>query len=256
GIPETAQGDGNDRRSSEELEKFKENYQLYVTASGCYARDKPVQAAVLLHCVGEEPREIIKTLELSPEEMRDPDQILMKLDAHFVPASNVSIERHKFNTRVQQPQESFDNFLKDLKKITAECEFASLKDGLIKDRIVCGINDARVKERLLREANLDLNKAVLICRAAEQSQSHIQQLSQSKETVVEVNELRRNMKTGPGRNSNKRNNAAALSAGQSSSDDKRGSKMESSAGASRPTDFREQHVQSQPCGKCGKKHKS
>ncbi|RZC37174.1 hypothetical protein BDFB_012164, partial [Asbolus verrucosus] len=68
--------------------KFKENYQLYVTASGYYARDKPVQAAVLLHCVGEEPREIIKTLELSPEEMRDPDQILMKLDAHFVPASN------------------------------------------------------------------------------------------------------------------------------------------------------------------------
>jgi hypothetical protein len=42
-----------------------------------------------------------------------------------------------------------------------------LSESLIKDRLVLGIRDKNVKDRLLRTKNLDLVKAVEICKAAE-----------------------------------------------------------------------------------------
>lgn len=38
---------------------------------------------------------------------------------------------------------------------------------MIKDRLVCGILDNALRERLLREENLDLEKALKLCRATE-----------------------------------------------------------------------------------------
>ncbi|RZB58801.1 hypothetical protein BDFB_013779 [Asbolus verrucosus] len=74
--------------------KVEENYQLYVTASSCCARDKPLQAAVLLHCVEGEPQEVLKTLELTPEEMIDSDPTLTKLCNYE--GSQLKVERSCF----------------------------------------------------------------------------------------------------------------------------------------------------------------
>ncbi|PIK40121.1 hypothetical protein BSL78_23022 [Apostichopus japonicus] len=50
--------------------------------------------------------------------------------------------------------------------------------NLIKDRIVCGVRSEALKERLLREADLKLEKAVNICRAAELSKTQSKELKQ------------------------------------------------------------------------------
>eukprot|EP00731_Ephydatia_muelleri_P038974 Em1020g3a len=47
-------------------------------------------------------------------------------------------------------------------------EFKNLEDELIRDRIVCGTNSERIKERLLREQDLTLDKALHTCRADEE----------------------------------------------------------------------------------------
>ena len=52
-----------------------------------------------------------------------------------------------------------------LRLIARNCEFKDLKDELIRDRIVCGTNSERIKERLLREQDLTLDKALLTRRA-------------------------------------------------------------------------------------------
>ena len=38
---------------------------------------------------------------------------------------------------------------------------------------MCGVNDAHLTERLLRISDLDLNKALEVCRAAEASQEQL-----------------------------------------------------------------------------------
>jgi len=58
---------------------------------------------------------------------------------------------------------------------------------MIRDKIVFGMSDLRIKERLLREKGLDFAKAVDICRAAEASHTQIQSMCKM---PLEVNELR------------------------------------------------------------------
>ena len=63
------------------------------------------------------------------------------------------------------------------------CEFLTLKDILIKDRIVLGIISQRVRERLLREDDLTLQKAMQICQAAEATERQLNK----QDTEVTVN---------------------------------------------------------------------
>ena len=49
---------------------------------------------------------------------------------------------------------------------------------VIRDRIVCGVTSDRVKERLLREQDLTLDKAIQICRAVEVSKKQMKCISE------------------------------------------------------------------------------
>ena len=66
----------------------------------------------------------------------------------------------------------------DHKNIAINCEFGAIKDDLIRDRIVCGTISERVKDRLLREDKLTLDKAISVCRADEESMRQIQKMNE------------------------------------------------------------------------------
>jgi len=66
-------------------------------------------------------------------------KITKKFDEYCNPHKNITRKRHKFNTRNQQVSETINQYVTDLKIKAQTCEFANLKDGLIHDRIVCGI---------------------------------------------------------------------------------------------------------------------
>jgi hypothetical protein len=57
------------------------------------------------------------------------------------PQAHFTMERHKFNTRLQQRGESIQSYVSDLKNKASTCEFEDLKDEMIKDRLVCGIEN-------------------------------------------------------------------------------------------------------------------
>ena len=56
----------------------------------------------------------------------------------------------------------------ELKARSQHCEFGTLQESLIRDKIVLGVHNKKVQERLLREFELSLDQAVSICRAAEE----------------------------------------------------------------------------------------
>ncbi|KAI8490489.1 hypothetical protein Bbelb_317570 [Branchiostoma belcheri] len=68
--------------------------------------------------------------------------------------------------------------------LAAECGFGEIRESLIRDRILIGILDGKVRERLLRESNLSLEKCAEICRAAEVSKQSIQTMEQATVHVV------------------------------------------------------------------------
>ena len=92
-------------------------------------------------------------------------------------------ERYLFFSRGQESGEPIDKYATVLRNTADSCEFQDLKDSLICDRIVFGIADNNMTERLLRVTDLTLNKALEIARAAEATQSQLKQM----QNVHEVN---------------------------------------------------------------------
>ena len=81
--------------------------------------------------------------------------------------------------RNQRSDESFDQYLTDLKTKAQSCEFNDLKDSLIRDRIVCGIICDKTRSRLLREPDLTLQRAEEICRTNELTTTQMKSLGTS-----------------------------------------------------------------------------
>ena len=95
--------------------------------------------------------------------------ILTALETYCVPRKNTTYERYVFRMTIQEDR-SFDIFVTDLRRKAEYCDFGAIKDSLVRDQIVVGINDPKLRERLLRETDLTLEKVIKLCRITEQSQ--------------------------------------------------------------------------------------
>ena len=95
------------------------------------------------------------------------------------------MERHKFNTRTQQRGESIQTYISDLKNKASTCEFGDLKDEMIKDRLVCGIENDKLRRSLLREDKLTLQKAIELCQISDLFERRMKELT----TTSEVHEV-------------------------------------------------------------------
>ncbi len=180
--PQPLQFEGN---TAENWKKWKQKFGLYMTASGVETKDKKIQSCTLLHVIGDEALEIYNTFDFAEtEDKNDVKVIIKKFDDYLEPQKNVTFERHIFNSRVQAPGESIDQFVTDLKTKAKSCEYGQLCDSLIKDRIVVGIRDDALRARLLRETDLDLHKAIQMCRAAEASRTQLSQIQVASDTEV------------------------------------------------------------------------
>ena len=127
--------------TSELWKQWCERFETYILASGISVKSGKQQCAVLKHVIGADAAAIAKTFSFSEAEQDDLDILLNKYDNYFEPIRNVTVERYKFNNRVQQQGESFDVFLMGLRHHVKACDYGDLAESLIKDRVVIGIYD-------------------------------------------------------------------------------------------------------------------
>ena len=76
---------------------------------------------------------------------------------------NLTLERFNFFNTSQREGEPFETFLIELRNKAATCEFGEQRDSLIRDRIMCDVQDRTLQKRLLRESDLSLNTAIQFC---------------------------------------------------------------------------------------------
>ena len=149
---------------------WKEAYERYLLLSGAHAQPHNFQTAVLLQSIGPDARKIYKGFVFSDEENKDnPSTLLSKYDEYFLSDTRDFIERIKFYRRVQQPDETFEQFLSDLRFLASSCNFCDpvCRDTRIMDRIIDGHQSDVVKDKLTRSAHLDLRTTINVCRAME-----------------------------------------------------------------------------------------
>ena len=167
--------------------EWKESWQLYKISSGLAEKKKDeITVATLQSVLGIRARRVLKTLpdiEVNATE-RSEDGIITALEGYCIPRKNVTYERYVFRMAVQE-ERPFDTYLTELRRQADLCEFGILKDSLIRDQIVIGTNNAALRERLLREADLTIEKTINSCRASEKSKEQSKVLANSAMSTVD-----------------------------------------------------------------------
>ena len=64
-----------------------------------------------------------------------------------------------------------------LRELSETSEFSTLKNSVIKDRIVLGISDTKTRERLLRISDLTLGKAIDVVRSADATEIQLRDMA-------------------------------------------------------------------------------
>ena len=72
-----------------------------------------------------------------------------KLTEHFTPAPSVIMERYKFHTRFRKSGESVEAFVSELHSLAKFCSFGDTLETMLRDCIICEINDAVIQCRFL-----------------------------------------------------------------------------------------------------------
>ncbi|KAJ8038229.1 hypothetical protein HOLleu_15587 [Holothuria leucospilota] len=111
---------------------------------------------------------------------------MKRFEEYCTPKKNVTYERHLFFTGSQQTDEAIDQYATELKRRAKSCEFDELKEGLLRDRIVCGCGSNLLREKLLRTQDLTLDEALQMCRANEAIKAKMKTLTDGQETVAVI----------------------------------------------------------------------
>ena len=172
--PEKFSG-ANSPQQAELWSKWFRRFERYRIASGLKNKPDVEQVGTLLYAMGECADDILKTLNID-EEKASYEEVKTALNGYYEIRRNVLVERAKFNKRIQQPGESVDAFIQNLYRLADDCEYSSLKNELIRDRIIVGVLDDALSDRLQSKLKLTLEEAVQMSRQAEARQ-------QSKEVV-------------------------------------------------------------------------
>ena len=153
-------------------------WEHYSVASKVY-KEGDIQVATFLTAIGPEARKVFKTWNLSATKRKDIKDVIERFDNYCNQRKNIPLERSLFNSQQQEPGKLFDRYVTAIRQIANKCTFGAITpDDLLRDRIIFGIADTKVRERLLHEPELNLSKTLDICRALETSQAQIKTVSE------------------------------------------------------------------------------
>ena len=86
-------------------------------------------------------------------------KVIDKFKSYCEPRKNIPFEHYQFNRWAQEPGEYYDQYRTVLRTLADSCGFQTITpDEILRDRLVFGITDDKVKECLLREGSLTLAK--------------------------------------------------------------------------------------------------
>lgn len=181
---------------AENWRKFLLEFNTYIDC--CTNLSEKQKAMMLLNLAGPEAMEKERSF-IYKEEIKDGETIVQQKESRYVlndiktkfeelctPQKNITMERYAFHTRNMLQEESFYEFLGELRIKASTCEFGELNNEMIRDRIVTGHISNTVRKQLLKEPRLSLEKAVEICTVNELTEKQMGAISNTSKTEVDA----------------------------------------------------------------------
>ena len=139
--------------------------------------------------MGDEADDLLLSFHLSDQDADNYDIVFQKFADHYGGKRNLVYERVKFHQRSQQPGESIDGYITDLFRLAERCNFKQLHDEMIRDRLVAGVPDTALSQKLQLDPSLTLDKALAQARQKETvrtQQSTVRHSSSARATLHQV----------------------------------------------------------------------
>ena len=151
-----------------EFKNWKSQWEAFVRLSKLDQADPQTQVDILTLACSAGTWKKIQNMGLTSAQMKSVPDILKAVDKYAQGQVNEVIESRNFHLRVQEPGESFYDFLTSLRDLASTCNFCDCShDRLIRDRIVCWLLDGETIKKLLTYSTLTLKQAEEICLAEE-----------------------------------------------------------------------------------------
>jgi len=135
--------------------KWYQQFNIYLIASSKDEENDIRKINALLNLIG--PQKVKIYNNFKKKEKTNFDTVVQAFDQHYEPRKNIIFQRYKFGCCIQQEGQSFDDFLTELKTLAATCEYKE-EDNMIRDRIVFGVKDPEIKDKLLTISKLTIDK--------------------------------------------------------------------------------------------------
>lgn len=161
----------NTKDANKTWQKFKQSWKIYEIATGIDKKDPTVRLATFLHVAGEDAVDKYNGFVFNSEEdSKNLDIVIEKFNNDCISTINIMAERHGFYSRKQREDETYDQYVTQLRILSSTCEFLS-PDEMLRDQFILNIRCNKTKESLINEAQgdhrkLTFDKAISIAKAA------------------------------------------------------------------------------------------
>ena len=176
-------------RNPDDWQRWKRRFQQFREAAGLDESAQTKQISTLLYCLGEEAEAVLTSTNATAEERKDYKKVLDKFDSFFKVRKNVIYERARFNKRNQQSGETAERYIMVLYDLAENCDYGDMREELIRDRLVVGIRDNALSEKLQLDATLTLETAKKSVRQREAVREQQQTLKGVENPASPVNAI-------------------------------------------------------------------
>ena len=139
--------------------------------------DSGKKRAVLLSVCGAKTYKLIRNL-VNPRKPTDKSfaELVNLVKNHLNPRPLSVVYRCKFNSRFRQQGETIQQYVADLRNLSEHCEFGDQLEKMLRNPLVCGVNDERIQRRLLAKSQLEFKKAMELTTAMETADKNTRDL--------------------------------------------------------------------------------
>ena len=98
------------------------------------------------------------------------------MQKHHDPKPSAIVQRFRFNKRNRRTGESISAYVAELRQLAEHCGYGTTLNDMLRDRLVCGVEDPRIQRRLLAESDLTFDKAFDLAVASESADKNAKDL--------------------------------------------------------------------------------
>ena len=156
-------------------EKWKRSFDIFMEASECDKKDDKIKVSIMLNLIGPKGQELYDSFSWNnADDKKVLNTVIEKFQEHVKLHKSVTVSRYDFFSYSQKENQSLEDYIKELTIKRNDCNFDNdnnINDSLLRDRIIGGINDRPLQEKLLRidDSKATLKNIVTACRVHEAS---------------------------------------------------------------------------------------